>query len=539
MAFNLALPMRPSMAGLGSLKKSETTIFGASRRVPSLRNENKSLRLTIRCWKGSVPPTSVTDKTTSTDDTQDTTTTANKLARKDFPTEFKFGCSTSAFQTEGKGDEGGRGPATWDSYIQDSDGITDYAVNSYYLYKDDVQALVDMGADTYRFSISWSRILPDGTVAGGINQEGINFYNNLINELIKNGITPFVTLFHFDLPQALGDKYNGFWSSQIVDDFKAYANVCFQYFGDRVKHWTTINEPQVWAPYGYTVDTTNPLQNAVTDPFLCAHHIILAHATAVKLYRDTYQSAQAGEIGISLVTEWFLPGSDSIQDQDAARRAFDFLVGWFLEPLVFGDYPFIMKALVGDGLPEFTDDEKTLIKGSFDFIGINYYTSRYATAVAFDKDTTYTVYSDYQFATVSVEKDGVLIGAPTPGSTEIYIYPQGLTDALVYISNAYSNPKFFVTENGYPEKRDDSIAVETALQDDVRIQHILAHLFAISVAMKQGANVNGYFMWALMDCLEMGSGYTVRYGLAYTDYLNNLERILKKSAKWLKVFLAS
>ncbi|XP_030953642.1 beta-glucosidase 13-like [Quercus lobata] len=539
MAFNLALPMRPLMAGLGSLKKSETTIFGASRRVPSLRNENKSLRLTIRCWKGSVPPASVTDTTTSTDPIADAIAAASKITRKDFPTEFKFGCSTSAFQTEGKGDEGGRGPATWDSYIQDDDGITDYAVDSYNRYKDDVQALVDMGADTYRFSISWSRILPDGTIDGGINQEGINFYNNLINELIKNGITPFVTLFHFDLPQALGDKYNGFWSSQIVDDFKAYANVCFQYFGDRVKHWTTINEPQVWAPYGYTVDTTNPLQNAATDPFLCAHHIILAHATAVKLYRDTYQSTQAGQIGLSLVTEWFLPASDTIQDQDAARRAFDFLVGWFLEPLVFGDYPFIMKALVRDGLPEFTDDEKTLIKGSFDFIGINYYTSRYATAVTFDTDATFSAYSDYQFATVSAEKDGVYIGAATPGSSEIYIYPKGLTDALVYISNTYSNPKFFITENGYPEKRDDTIAVETALLDDVRIQHILAHLYAISEAMKQGADVNGYFMWALMDCLEMGSGYTVRYGLAYTDYLNNLDRILKKSAKWLKVFLAS
>ncbi|XP_050270857.1 beta-glucosidase 1-like [Quercus robur] len=135
MAFNLALPMRPSMAGLGSLKKSETTIFGACRRVPSLRNENKSLRLTIRCWKGSVPPSSVTDKTTSTNQTQDTTTTTNKMTRKDFPTEFKFGSSTSAFQTEGKGDEGGRGPATWDSYIQDDDGITDVAVDSYNRYK--------------------------------------------------------------------------------------------------------------------------------------------------------------------------------------------------------------------------------------------------------------------------------------------------------------------------------------------------------------------------------------------------------------------
>uniref|UniRef100_A0A7N2KYB0 Beta-glucosidase n=1 Tax=Quercus lobata TaxID=97700 RepID=A0A7N2KYB0_QUELO len=415
------------MAGLGSLKKLETTIFGASRTVSSLRNENKSLRLTIRCWKGSVPPTTITDKTTSTDPIADAIAATSKITRKDFPTEFKFGCSTSAFQTEGKGDEGGRGPVTWDSYIEDDDGITDVAVDSY-------------------------------------NRD-----------------------------------------SPICDT----------------------------VPLRFTSSTGRQIQWLLEQPDC---------------------STQAGEIGISIQAEWFLPASDTIQDQDAARRALDFFVGWFLEPLVFGDYPFIMKALVRDGLPEFTDDEKTLIKGSFDFIGINYYTSRYATAVTFDKDATFSAYSDYQFATVSgisnppflfvafvtaENKDGEYIGAATPGSTKICIYPQGLSDVLVYMSNKYNNPKFFVTENGYPEKRDDTIAVETALQDDVWIQHILGHLYAISVAMKQGADVNGYFMWALMDCMEMGSGYTVWYRLAYTDYLNNLERILKKSAKWLKLFLAS
>ncbi|KAK7849443.1 furostanol glycoside 26-o-beta-glucosidase [Quercus suber] len=336
--------------GITDYAKSETTIFGASRRVPSLRNENKSLRLTIRCWKGSVPPASVTATTTSTDPIGDAVAAANKITRTDFPTEFKFGCSSSAFQTEGKGDEGGRGPATWDSYIQDDDGITDYAVDSYNRYKDDVQALVDMGADTYRFSISWSRILPDGTVDGGINQEGINFYNNLINELIKNGITPFVTLFHFDLPQTLADKYNGFWSSQIVQ----------------------------------------PKQD-----------------------KSAFRYRQNGFCLLQIQFRIKMPPGEHLTSS-------------FLEPLVFGDYPFIMKALVRDGLPEFTDDEKTLITGAFDFIGINYYTSTYATAVAFDKDATFSTYTDYRFATVSaVNSDGEYIGAATPGSTEIYVYPKG------------------------------------------------------------------------------------------------------------------
>ncbi|GMY13145.1 beta-glucosidase 13-like [Fagus crenata] len=538
MALNFALQMRPSMANLGSLNKSETQVFGASRRVPSERNERKGLRLNIRCWKGHVvPPPSVLDGVLNGVQPA-VIPKPKKVTRKDFPPDFKFGCSTSALQTEGAGTEGGRGPSTWDRFIQDDVGDKDIAVDSYHRYKEDVQLLKKMGADTYRFSISWSRILPDGTVGGGVNHEGINFYNSFINELIQNGITPFVTLFHFDLPQALQDKYKGFLSSQIVDDFKAYADICYQYFGDRVKHWTTINEPQVFGQYGYKIGMSNPNANPVTDPYLATHHIILAHAAAAKHYKEKYQPTQEGEVGISIVTQWFEPYGDTRHDKDATERAFDFLVGWFMEPLVFGDYPFIMKALIKDGLPEFTEAEKDLVKGSFDFIGVNYYTSRYALSNQYDKDDTYTSSDQFQYAQLKVDRNGKPIGDPTPGSTEIYVYPQGLRDALIYMKKEYNNPKFYITENGYPEKRDDTVPVETALDDNARIQHILSHLFAVSEAIKDGTNVKGYFMWALMDCMEMGSGYKVRFGLNYTDY-NNLNRIPKKSAKWLKDFVGS
>ncbi|XP_057982297.1 beta-glucosidase 13-like [Malania oleifera] len=462
------------------------------------------------------------------------------VTRKDFPPDFKFGCSTSALQTEGAGDEGGRGASTWDSFIQDGKGDTDVAVDSYNRYKDDVQLLKKMGVDTYRFSIAWPRILPYGTVSGGINQEGIDFYNKFIDELIKNGITPFVTLFHFDLPQVLQDEYKGFLSSQIVDDFKAYADLCFKTFGDRVKHWTTINEPQVFGQYGYKVGmASNPNANPATDPFLASHHILLAHAAAAKLYKQNYQDSQGGEIGISIVTQWFEPHGLTRLDGEASERAFDFLVGWFMEPLMFGDYPFIMKALVRDGLPAFTEEEKDLVKGSFDFIGINYYTSRYALSLPISPDTEYTSYDQFQHVELKVDRNGKPIGELAPGSDAIYVYPQGLKDALVYIKKQYCNPKMYITENGYPEKRDDTMLTETALQDDARIQHILSHLYAVSEARKQGADVEGYFMWALMDCMEMGSGYEVRFGLSYTDYLNNLNRVPKKSARWLNSFLGS
>ncbi|XP_059645352.1 beta-glucosidase 13-like isoform X2 [Cornus florida] len=441
--------------------------------------------------------------------------------------------------SEGAGDEGGRGPSTWDSFIQDGIGETDIAVDSYHRYPEDVQLLKAMGVDTYRFSISWSRILPDGTVSGGINHEGIDFYNNFIHELIRNGITPFVTLFHFDLPTALQNKYKGFLNSQIVDDFKAYADLCFQTFGDRVKHWSTINEPQVYGLYGYQIGMDNPNANTATDPFLATHNILLAHAHAAKLYKQTYQPIQKGEIGISLVTQWFEPHTDTRQDKDASERALDFLVGWFMDPLVFGDYPFIMKALVRDGLPTFTEDEKALVKGSFDFIGVNYYTSRYAAALPINPNDIYTTPDQYQHVELKVDRNGKPIGELAPGSDAIYFYPQGLRDALVYITHQYNNPKIYITENGYPEKRDDTLPVEIAIQDNARIQHILSHLYAISEAMKLGANVNGYLMWALMDCMEMGSGYQVRFGLNYTDYLKGLNRVPKKSAGWLKSFLGA
>ncbi|KAA8530122.1 hypothetical protein F0562_004831 [Nyssa sinensis] len=526
------------MAHLGSLQRG-SQVLTVHVRVPSHKNVRKASSLTVRCWKGHVvPPPEIHDSIMS-GVIPSVIPRSKVVTRKDFPIDFKFGCSTSAIQTEGAGDEGGRGPSTWDSFIQDGLGGRDIAVDSYHRYKEDVQLLKAMGADAYRFSISWSRILPDGTVSGGINQEGVDFYNNFIDELLKNGIMPFVTLFHFDLPTALQNKYNGFLSSQIVDDFKAYADLCFQKFGDRVQHWTTINEPQVFGQYGYRVGMTNPNANPVTDPFLASHNIILAHAAAAKLYKETYQPTQKGEIGISLVTQWFEPHGDTLHDEDAWKRAFDFLVGWFMEPLVFGDYPFIMKALVRDGLPAFTDDQKALVKGSFDFIGVNYYTSRYAVGLPINPDEPYTSQDQYQHADLVVDRNGKLIGELAPGSDAIYIYPQGLRDALVYITQQYNNPKIYITENGYPEKRNDTIPVETAIQDNARIQHILSHLYAVSEAIKLGANVNGYFMWALMDCMEMGSGYQVRYGLNYTDYLKNLDRIPKISAGWLKSFLGA
>lgn len=199
-----------------------------------------------------------------------------------------------------------------------------------------------------------------------------------------------------------------------------------------------------------------------------------------------------------------------------------------------------MRALLGDKLPEFTDEQKELVKGSYDYIGVNYYTSNFAEAVPISNDEVYTSYTQYRHANLTaVGPDGKTIGPSTPGSSEIYVYPEGLRKALIFLKN-YENPKIYVTENGYPDLRDDTIPIKTALVDDARIQHIQDHLAAIRDARNTaGTNVMGYIMWALLDCMEVGSSYKVRFGLNYTDYLDHLNRIPKKSAGWLKDWLAA
>ncbi|VFQ85608.1 unnamed protein product [Cuscuta campestris] len=231
------------------------------------------------------------------------------------------------------------------------------------------------GMDAFRFSISWSRILPYGKVSKGINQQGITFYKNLIDELIANGIIPTVTLFHWDVPQALEDEYQGFLSPLIVDDFRDYADLCFREFGEKVKLFTSINEPWTFASKGYdsgdfAPGRCSPFMNSAigclggdsaTEPYIVAHHILLAHAAAARLYKQKYQAIQKEEIGIVLVSHWFEPYSSTQEDRKAAQQAIDFMLGWALHPLTYGDYPKSMRSLVGERLPKFTPDQSEML----------------------------------------------------------------------------------------------------------------------------------------------------------------------------------
>nr|XP_023876364.1 beta-glucosidase 12-like [Quercus suber] len=404
-----------------------------------------------------------------------------------------------------------------------------------------------MGLDAYRFSISWSRVLPKGKLSGGVNREGIKYYNNLINKLLAKGLQPFVTLYHYDLPQALEDEYGGFLSPHIVDDFQDYAELCFKEFGDRVKHWITLNEPWGTSYGGYAMGILPPARcsswqhlnclggDSGTEPYLVAHNQLLAHASAVKVYKQKYQIAQKGIIGITLVSHWFVPISNARHDHDAALRALDFMFGIFMDPLTNGDYPHSVRYLVGHRLPKFTKEQSKLVNGSFDFLGLNYYTANYA-AYSHHSNAENASFLTDSLANLSTERNGIPIG-PKAGSDWLYIYPRGIRELLLYIKRKYNNPLIFITENGVSEVNNATLSLKEALADNYRIDYYYRHLQYLHSAIKDGVNVKGYFAWSILDNFEWNVGYTVRFGINYVNYENGLKRHPKLSARWFKKFL--
>ncbi|GMY22312.1 vicianin hydrolase-like [Fagus crenata] len=472
--------------------------------------------------------------------------------RTSFPPGFIFGVGSAAYQTEGAAYIDGKGPSIWDTFTRkqsgkiEGGGNGDVAEDVYHRYKEDIQLLKRIGLDSFRFSISWSRLFPKGKISGGMNPSALNFYNNLINELISNGIKPFVTLLHYDPPQALEDEYGGFLSPKIVDDYLGYVNFCFKTFGDRVKHWVTMNEPNGFSMNGYCTGTFAPGRcssyagnctagNSATEPYIVTHHLLLAHGYAVKLYRDKYKPYQKGQIGITIVTHWFIPKDQTSANRNAATRTLDFLFGWFAHPITFGDYPQSIKVGARNRLPKFTEAQSNLLKGSIDFLGLNYYTSNYAESAPSTNSVNVTFITD-KSTTLTTDKNGTPIGTPTALSW-LFIHPKGLRELLLYIKENYNNPVIYITENGLADANNSSLPIKDALKDSLRIRYHYGHLSYLSKAIREGVNVKGYYAWSFLDDFEWDAGYTVWFGLTYIDFKDNLKRYLKYSAYWFKMFL--
>ncbi|XP_071724709.1 beta-glucosidase 44-like [Rutidosis leptorrhynchoides] len=471
------------------------------------------------------------------------------LSRDSFPEGFVFGTATSAYQVEGMADKDGRGPSIWDEFVKKPGVIADnctgeVSVDQYHRYKEDVTIMEKLNFDAYRFSISWSRIFPDG--AGRVNWKGVAYYNKLIDYMIEKGITPYANLYHYDLPQALQEKYGGWLNDQVVKDFADYADFCFNIFGDRVKNWFTFNEPRVVAALGYDSGTFAPGRcskavgnctegNSGTEPYIVTHNLILSHAAAVQRYREKYQEGQKGKIGILLDFVWYEPLTRGKNDNYAAQRARDFHVGWYMHPLVYGEYPKTMQNIVGNRLPKFTEDEAKMVKGSFDYVGINQYTSYYIydphQQPLSEQDLSYQAEWNAGFA---YDKNGVPIG-PKAHSYWLYEVPTGLYKALMYIKEHYQNPPVILSENGMDDAGNVMLAQGT--HDMERIHYYRGYLNELKMAINDGVNGIGYFAWSLVDNFEWLSGYTARFGIVYIDY-SDLSRHPKMSARWFQKLLA-
>ncbi|XP_077866149.1 cytosolic beta-glucosidase-like [Saccoglossus kowalevskii] len=455
-----------------------------------------------------------------------------------FPEDFMWSSATSAYQIEGGWNEDGKGVSIWDEFSHDPTLIYggqsgDVACDSYHKWRDDIEILKEMKLKAYRFSISWSRLLPDGTV-NSINEAGIRYYNELIDGLLEANIVPVVTLYHWDLPLNLHKKYGGWLNVAIVQDFNNFAKLCFMRFGDRVKNWITLNEPWVVAQLGYGSFVKAPgILGDGMKTYIAAHNLIKAHAAAWHTYDNEFRAKQGGIVGISLNCDWAEPYKRTNPvDVEASNRLLQFFIGWFAHPIfVDGDYPEIMKTRIDNKsrlqgytesrLPKFTEEEKQFISGTSDFLGLNHYTTTYTAPAPEDNSVPPGWGKDN-----GVQK---WFNKKWPGSGSGWLkgVPWGIRRLLEWLKEEYNDPDIYITENGFSAREPEN------LDDTGRVQYYMSYINEVLKAIKlDGVKVKGYTAWSLMDNFEWAAGYSERFGLYHVDFNNpSKPRRPKLSAK--------
>jgi beta-glucosidase len=435
-----------------------------------------------------------------------------------FPDHFTWGAATASYQVEGAANEEGRGESIWDRFsatpghiLNNESGLV--ADDHYHRYQEDIHLMGDLHMQAYRFSIAWPRILPTGR--GQVNPAGLDFYERLVDALLAAHIEPFVTLYHWDLPQALQDEVGGWGSRQTAEAFAEYVSIVARRLGDRVHHWITLNEPWVSAFRGHEAGAHAPGLHDTALAWQVSHHLLLAHGLAVPILRE-HGDAQT-RVGITLNLSPVSSARTSAEDQQAAHLYDGTHNRWFLDPVFKGSYPSDVLTWLGEMTPKVETADAEVIARPLDFLGVNYYYR--------------TIVRQHAGRPEVVQPEGAHL-------TEMgwEVYPQGLHDLLVRLHQDYAIPQFYITENGasFP----DTLSPDGRVHDPLRIQYLHDHLLQAHAAIEEGVPLAGYFAWSLMDNFEWAYGYSRRFGLVYIDYPTQ-RRIIKDSGYWYRDTIAT
>ncbi|MCM3786309.1 GH1 family beta-glucosidase [Neobacillus mesonae] len=429
-----------------------------------------------------------------------------------FPKDFKWGTATAAYQIEGAAQEDGRGPSIWDTFAKTPGKVFngdngDIACDSYHRFEEDIELMKQLGIKTYRFSVSWTRILPDGD--GEINQAGLDFYHRFVDKLLENDIEPFCTLYHWDLPQTLQDV--GGWESQrTIEAFVKYSDIMFREFNGKVKSWLTFNEPWCIAFLSNLLGAHAPGNRDLQTALNVGHGLLLAHGKSVKKFREL---GVEGKIGIAPNMEWAVPYSKSEADKAASERHIAWFADWFLDPVFKGEYPqFMVDWFAEAGAKvEVKPGDMEIISQPIDHLGVNYYTM---SVDRYNPDAGVLGFEQVDMGLVQTD-----IGWP--------VESRGLYEALHHLQK-YGNIEIYITENGACINDE----VENGqVKDFRRISYLQQHIAQLHRAITDGINLKGYMAWSMMDNFEWAEGYRMRFGLVHVDY-RSLVRTPKESFYW-------
>jgi beta-glucosidase len=435
------------------------------------------------------------------------------------PADFVWGAATAAYQIEGAVDEDGRAPSIWDTFSHTPGKVAggdtgDVACDHYHRVPEDLELMKALGLDSYRFSIAWPRIFPQGS--GTLNQPGLDFYDRLVDSLLEAGITPNATLYHWDLPQAQQDR-GGWPERETAERYAAYAAVVAEALGDRVKDWATLNEPLCSAWIGHLEGTMAPGWTDLTAAVRASFHLHLGHGLAVQALRAAHQDLR---IGIVNNLSPIVPASDRDEDVAAARRADGHTNRWWLDPIHGRGYPQDMVELYGVELPV-KDGDMELIAAPLDWLGLNYYFPQ-------------TVVDD-PAGPAPYAKMAYLPGLQRT-AMDWEVNPGGLEELLVRLSEEYGARKIFVTENGSAYR--DTVGEDGQVDDPERVRYLEAHLAACARAVERGVPLAGYYAWSLLDNFEWAYGYDKRFGLVHVDYATQVRTVKGSGRRYADIIAA-